>query len=173
MNELISKLLGSIRVFKFWQIVMPNECAVRTLCGKRPKPLYSGMHFCVPLVGRIDVDQAVEQVFDIRAQSLTTSDGVCTLVGVSVSYEIVDPVRAQLRILDRDASLESETLRVVGAFVSGNSFDRCADSEWMLSEVVKELRKVATVRWGLKIHRVGLTDFARHRVLRVLGAGNV
>lgn len=156
------------RLFLCWSIVDQDEQAVRTFCGCRPAALGPGFHMYWPVLGFIEATPASEQVLDISSQSLTTSDHQVILVGVSVAYAVIDPVRAIYRVIDRDESIANETLGIVQEFVSTHTYAECARTEPMMQHLLTEIRKIVTERWGCKVFRVRRTDFAKHRVLRLV-----
>ena len=168
MWEALIELLSRLRVAR---IIYPDELGVRTFCGKNPRGLNPGIHFVFPLLGHIAALDAVEQVYDARSQSLTTADHVAVVAGISIAYEVNDPVRAYYRVSDWDDSLVNESLGVVDRYVSEHTFADCLNSQSMTDAVRDGIRAIATERWGIKIRRVGRTDFARHRALRVMGIG--
>lgn len=153
----------------FWRVIQPDQAGVRTTAGRWPKTLPAGLHLVWPIVGEIRVCNIAERVKDVRSQSLTTSDGKVVAAGISVAYSIIDAYRAQFDVADAEAALLNEALRVVGEYVSGHTFDECASADAMCRWVLDELRKVATARWGLKIWRVGRSDWAPHRAIRLMG----
>ena len=158
-------LLNSCRVAA---VLQPNEGGVITFCGKFPRTVGPGFHFVFPVLGVVTYTDVTEQVIDVRSQSLTTKDGESVAVGISVAYDVMDAYRAIFQVQDRDNSLANETLRIVGDWVRAHTFDECRESD-VPNAILPDLRKIATERWGLKVWRVGLSDFAKHRAIRLLG----
>lgn len=156
----------------FWAIIEPHQRGVRTICGRNPTELLPGIHFFWPIVTRVELVPVVEQVLDTRPQQLTSNDGKAFAVGLSVAYEVLNVVKALYENLDYDANLAAEILRIAGEYVAHRSAAELADHDALVTWVTAELRKVATVRWGLKILRIGVTDFAEARTIRLMGVGN-
>lgn len=154
----------------FWRVIQPDEGGVRTTCGRWPKVLKAGIHWVAPIIGEMRVIPVKEQVLDIRTQSLRTKDGVSVVVGVTVAYEVLDTYRAAYEVQDWDQSLSNEILSVVGREIRSRTIDQCVGEE-LSTAICKELRKVATANWGLKIIRVGVSDFDKCRSLRIMGIG--
>lgn len=155
----------------FWRILPPNERGIRTFCGKHPIELGPGLHWVFPVLGDIMVTDITEQVVDVRSQSLTTRDGESVAIGISVAYEVLNAYKALYRVEDRDNSLVNETLRIVGEFVRTHDYGNLLE-DTLADWVIRELRKIATDRWGLKVLRVGLSDCSKHRALRIMGVGS-
>ena len=169
MDVLFSFLIEIIRSTLYcWRVVQPHEAAVRTTCGKRPRVLGPGLHFMFPVIGEMVVIPVVEQVQDIRSQSLTTSDGQQIAIGISIAYEVTDPLKAVFAVQDWDQSLSNEALRICGEYVLASTFEQCVNAETMCREIMRRLHDVATLRWGLVILRVGRSDFTRCRALRLM-----
>ena len=152
----------------FWRVIQPDQAGVRTVFGKRPKVVMPGFHLVWPIVGDIRICSVAERVKDVRSQSLTTKDGKTVAVGISVAYSIIDVYKALYEVQDPEAAILNEALRIVGEYVSTNTSEVCSDAEAMCKWVLEEIRKVATVRWGLKIWRIGRSDWAQHRAIRLM-----
>lgn len=165
--EFIVDILKS--AFYTWRVIQPDEKGVRTLCGKNPEVLGPGLHLMWPVIGEIVVIPVKEQVLDVRSQSLTTRDKVSIAVGVSIAYEVSDPLRTVFEVQDWDESLANEALRVIGEYVLSRTYEDCLDGPQMGTTILEGLRKTATRRWGLKILRIGRTDFVRCPTYRIMG----
>lgn len=103
MDVFFSFLIDCIRsAFYCWRVIQPHEQGVRTFCGKNPKALDPGLHFMWPLVGEIVVIPVVEQVQDIRSQSVMTKDGKRMALGINIAYEVLNPIKAVYAVQDWD-----------------------------------------------------------------------
>lgn len=156
------------RTFRCWVIVMPDERGVRTFCGKHPRELMPGLHMFWPLFGWVETVSVVEQVVDARTQSITSSDGCSVAVGISIAYEVVDTVKAFYHVNDFGLSLQNESLRIVEEYVSNHTFDECFNSVTMREAILTGMRTAAAERWGIDIHRIGRTEFVKHRAIRLM-----
>ena len=172
MNALWQWIFAQVERMYLWAVVMPNEKGIRTLFGCWPKVVGPGLRWTLPVFGRLVKLDVTEQVVDVRSQSLTTKDDITVAVGISIAYEVLDPFKAYYRVHDLDQSLANESLRVVGELVGESMWDGCRYGELGVT-VLKDLRDIATTRWGLKILRVGLSDFAEHKALRVMGIDRI
>ena len=157
----------------FWRVIQPDQAGVRTTMGRWPRAPGPGLHLLWPVVGEIRTCNVAERVKDVRSQSLTTEDGHVVAAGISVAYSVIDPYRAMFAVADAEAALLNEALRVVGEYVGAHTFEDCSNVNTTCGYVLDELRKVATSRWGLKIWRVGLSDWAKHRAIRLMGEYSV
>ena len=151
-----------------WRVIQPDERGVRTTCGCWATVLDAGLHFMWPVVGDIVIVDIAEQSLRIESQSLTTQDGASVGVGVTVTYKILDPIKAVFDVVDWDESLRAEITGVVGECVLTHQFDDLCNAKTVTEDVITELRKVATERWGLKILRVRRSDFAKCRTIRLM-----
>jgi len=125
-----------------------------------------------PVVGEIVVVEVKEQVLDLRSQSLTTKDNKAIAIGLSVAYSIHDPIRAVLEVQDWDESMAAEMLGVAGEYVLTKTFKELLSDSGLSKNVLDEIRKVATVRWGLKVLRVRRSDFSSCRSIRLMHEPN-
>lgn len=171
MDALWNFLIEIVRgTFWIWRVIQPDQAGVRTFCGKHPKVLDAGFYFLWPVVGEIRICKISEMVNDVRSQSLTTKDGRSVAAGISVAHSVINPYKAMFEVQDSTEALLNEALRVVGEYVSSHTFDECGDAENMVQWVLEELRKVATERWGLKVWRVGRSDWSLHRAIRLMNS---
>ena len=157
---------------RFWAVIQPDEMGVRTFCGRFEKVLPPGVYLVFPVLGEVTVAQVKEQVIDIRAQSLTTADNHSVAIGVSIAYEVMDPMRAFFQVQDWDESLANEALRVVGQFVCNHSYSQCKDAKTLNEALIKDLRVIATNRWGIKILRIGISDLVECKAYRLMGVND-
>lgn len=168
MDVFFSFLIDCIKsAFYCWRVIQPHEKGVRTLCGKKPVALSPGLHWMWPVVGEIVVIPVVEQVQDIRSQSIMTKDGKKMALGLNIAYEVMDPVRAVYSVQDWDQSLGNEAIRIAGEYVLCHTAEECT-ADTMCKDLLRSIRKIATERWGLRILRVGRSDFTECRALRLM-----
>ena len=173
MNELFTFLIDILEsAFYCWRVIYPDEIGVRTFCGRNPVALDTGLHFMCPVVGDLAIVEVKEQVLDLRSQSLTTKDNKAIAIGLSVAYEVLDPIRAIYEVQDWDQSLEAEMLGVAGEYVLTRTFGELLSDSGLSKNVLDEIRKVATSKWGLKVLRIRRSDFASCRSIRLMHEPN-
>jgi regulator of protease activity HflC (stomatin/prohibitin superfamily) len=168
MDVLFQFFIDAIDRLTFWEIIQPDERGVRTTLGKHAKVLDPGVHLVWPVIGNIVVVTVVEQSLRISSQSLVTHDGRSIGIGVTVAYEILDPIRAVHSVEDWDESLRAEITGVVGECVIDHTYEELRNDPTVMNRMIKDLREVATQRWGLKILRVRRSDFAPCKTIRLM-----
>ena len=168
MDALFNWLQSIIDRLRFWQIIEYDELGVHTFCGRWPRKLEPGIYLICPILSTVISDSITEQVVDIRTQSVTSKDDIPLAVGVCIAYSIINPIKAWYAVTDVDDSFANDALRITEEYVSDNVYEVCKDRQKMCDYILKHVRATATNRWGLKIHWIGRTEFAKHRVLRIM-----
>lgn len=157
----IAELLLNIPPFK---VVFENEGGVFLRGGKYKRTLTPGLYFKLPLYDYILKVCVVEQVINLPNQSLTTKDGRVLALSGTLKYQIVDARKALLSVLDFDESLQNYAMSIVGEWVS-TADD--ATYHVICKEVCEEVSDKAE-EWGIEILGFWLTDFAEHKVYRIM-----
>ena len=154
-------------------MVMAYENGVWFRWGKFHRVVREGTHLKWPIMDYIkDVDMR-EYAIDMRAQSLTTSDAIAVAVSVTTRLRVSNPKAHTLKLFDGDGSIETETLRLVGAYVGTHTFDECRDSAAFSKALEGSLKNELQRSWGVEIIKAGISDFVKARTMRLLGIDQI
>ena len=140
------------------------------------KVLRPGVYFHLPFIEHIVTDSRQERVLNLGYISVLTTDPgpECKAVVISCNlrYEVMNLYRAYTAVYDYEASLRYHTLSILAQKSLGKRYDEWQEPPTVATlekQVIEELRKIVTEKWGLKIHQVYITDVTDARILKFVG----
>lgn len=141
------------------KIINQGNVALVERLGQYQKILKPGLHFIVPLVDKIAIqDTDREQILDIKPQQAFTKDTVPVTVDAVVYWKIDNLWAAYYNIDDvrlAIASIVNTSLRTrVGEMTLEQSFSSLAAINEQLTKMLNE----ETKDWGIEIRRVEVQD---------------
>jgi len=158
LNALFEKIIEWIESAWPVRFVQAWEGGIKTFCGKYTRTVGPGWYLVVPFLGNVVTMDVAEQGPDIRCGTVITKDGVELAIGAGVLYKIIDPKKGIVDALQVDKSLETVVLGTIHEYINARNAENCTDFNALKDEIVKEIRKYATERWGIKVIRVWITD---------------
>lgn len=162
LTELIDRLLCWIpRIV----LINPDEGGVIITCGKRVRPVSSGIYIVWPLLQECVTVTMTPQVVDLRPQSIMTSESDMCVSG-GIMYRIKAPEKAILRVQNFDESLQILALGIIARHLSAATIGTNYVEE--LSNQILRGVKEAARGWGLEILRVYITDLGHTKNIRLL-----
>lgn len=153
------KILEFLKEFWPFSTIDQNEMGVRLRCGKFRGVLKPGLYWRWWLVDEIYASEVVEQVVNLPNQSVGT-----LAFSLTIRYEIEDIKKAILEVQDFDIAIQNVAMSIAGETVAHRQDISLADLQ---STILNELSGEAE-EWGINIMDVGITDFAKHKVLRLM-----
>lgn len=144
----------------------------------KDKVLRAGFYWNIPIIDVIVVDSQQEKILNLGNISVLTIDDEPKRVTVScnIRYELMDFYRAFTAVHDYEDSLIDHSLSILAKYSRGKTYKEWADTqvvEKLEDDVRKELRKLVTEDWGLKIHEVYVTDNVDSTFQRVAHEGSL
>jgi len=140
------------------------------------KVLRPGIYFHLPLIEDIVTDYKQERVLNLGYISVLTTDldpdGKAVIISCNLRYEIMDLYRAYTAVYDYEASLRYHTMSILAQKSLGKIYDEWKEPGTIINlekQVIEELRKVVTEKWGLKIHQIYITDVTDARIIKFVG----
>lgn len=155
------------QMFNWVFVVVPWQQAIRVRMGKKITVLMPGIHFQIPFIDRVYIQNIRERVAATTSQALTTKDGVTITLCAALRFEIVDirPMYTQLH----------QASQTICQIVEGHF------SEYIITHDVKDctpqkvlsyVRKESDLsRYGLNLTDLFLTDFVRVKTYRLIQGG--
>ncbi len=149
----------SILIFKTIIIVAERENVIIERLGKYHKTLKPGFYFLIPFFDRAAyIHEMREQVIDIPAQSVITSDNIQVEVDGLLYLKVMDAKKASYGIGDYIAAsinLAQTTMRAeIGKITLGQTF---AERDEINAKIISEIDK-ASDPWGVKVLRYEIKD---------------
>lgn len=150
-----------------YAVIEPNEGGVFLRGGKYKKTLACGWYWKYPIYDTVRTLDITTQVINLPNQSITTKDGHCAAASGAIEYSISDVRKALLCIQDFDISLQNLAMGTIAHYLNRKIYADCTDIGGLESEVLKALRRKVE-DWGLYITKFWITDFAEHKVYRIM-----
>lgn len=146
-------------ILKTFIIVSERENVIVERLGKYSKTLQPGFYFLIPFLDNAAYTQEMrEQVIDIPAQSVITSDNIQVEVDGLLYLKIMDAKKASYGIgnyLSACINLAQTTMRSeIGKITLGETF---SEREEVNVKIINEIDK-ASDPWGVKVLRYEIRD---------------
>lgn len=154
--------------FVIWRVVYAGQRGIRWTLGKWTKDLAPGFYFFCPVVQHIEVTWACYQEVDTMMQSFTTKDGVSVSVSANVGYSVYNAAKYYTEVYNFDSTIERMIRGHIFEVLHALTYDEIRDSLPALADLLRERIHQQATKWGVRIHRVRLTDFAKSPVYRLL-----
>ena len=145
-------LLGSIRICQEYQR------AVVFRFGREVGMRGPGLFLKMPLIERaviVDVRTATRQ---LETQETVTRDGVAVKVNAVVWYQVVDPVKALIQVMDVNDAVTRAAETALRDTVGQNELDGLLKDRLSANSALKELLSAAVNKWGIDVTAVELKD---------------
>lgn len=165
MTELFQWLLGLLKQFRIFVIVLPWESVIRCRLGSRVRVWDSGWHFRIPFVDSLSVVNTRLRICNAPMQTLTTADGQSLSVSFSFGFRITDPHAALMRFTEPETSLAGVAQSLVAQFIQDRPL-----SEIKPLELSAAMRAVVVGECGdcIEIDYARVVDFVAAPTMRLL-----
>lgn len=150
-----------------YAIIEPNEKGILVRGGKFKATLSEGFYFKLPVYDKVYALDWTTQVINLPNQSVTTKDGHIIAISGAIEYSIEDAKKALLCIQDFDTSLQNLAMGTIAHYLNKKNYADCAEISDLVAEVLRALRRKVE-DWGLCVSKFWITDFAEHKVYRVM-----
>ena len=158
-------------VINFWSDLWPTfiinayEAGIILRFGKYSRTVHAGLHWKIPFIDRILVDNIVPATKNLAPQSVVTLEGRPIVISAVITYGIKDVEKFLLTIEDADAVLLNSAYGIISAAVQASSWEDITKPEF--SEILyREIRKKAH-RWGVDVIDVSLSALVPARSYRL------
>lgn len=144
---------------------------------EKGKVLKPGVYFNVPILDSIVIDFQQEKILNLGNIGVPTIDEESKEVRVSCNlrYQLMDLYRAYTAVHDYESSLKGHTLSILAKHSRGKKYCEWKNPkviEELEEEVKKELRKIVTEDWGLKIYEIYITHNIQSHFQDISWEGN-
>lgn len=138
-------------------MVLPWEQAVRVRAGSRIKLYEAGLHFRVPFLDYVWIQNTRRRASHVEAQTLSTRDGKTVTVAGSLAYRVSD-----VMVLQQSLHQAAQTLSQIAAgscsrYVITHQFSECTPER--IVAAVNDAIKPGFDKVGLADAEFFLTDF--------------
>lgn len=159
----VQALLEWLRTFWPFVIVMQYERGVRYWRGQvvGTEALMPDWYWCVPFFMDIHTIPVMPDILKLWNLNLTTRDGASIRVRANIRYEVFDAIKAYNEVQDYKDNLADECRTSIARVIRAKEYiDVLAEQDKLERECKNEMNKVVK-DWGIKVIRVGYTDFIR------------
>lgn len=155
---------------RFWYTVRPWEQAIRVRCGRWTKSISPGLHLRFPILDEVFCQNVRQRVLNLPVQTVSIKSGQAVTLSGAVRWRISDVSRIYHMLHTPEDWIYNTVLSAIAAVV----FDASAEvSPQKVSELATLAVQSESVRMGLEIEAVSITDFAMVRTYRLIsGEGN-
>src|SRR5690349_5060107 len=143
----ILDLLG--RLVSWWFVVLPWEQAVRVRAGSHVRLYEAGLHFKVPLLDYVRIQNTRRRASSVDAQTISTKDGKTITIGGSLAYRVADVMTLQKSLHQAAHTLGQIAAGAASQFVISHEFKDCTP-EAIVASVNESV--------GAEFKRIGLGD---------------
>lgn len=167
----IGQLIQWFGMFIPRRVIIPTTHAgVKWVLGNKVVPLGPGIHFYWPIVTELTTYPTARQATDLRTQTLMTTDGKTIAVGGMIVYEIRDIEAILAHTYDPEQTIKDIALSAIHDVLVTMSADELkleTELGTLSLRLRRRVRKELT-KYGVKVLKVALTDFAFTRVYKVI-----
>lgn len=153
------------RLLRWWVVVQPWEQALRVRLGKRTRLLFPGVHFCVPYIDAVYLQNIRRRAMGCMSQTVSTTDDVLITFAGTLRYSIKDVLLLQTTLHDATDTVRYEAQNLAAHYIATRKYADITPVS-LASYVTAQLN---FGRYGLGDVEFALQDFAApRRVLRVI-----
>lgn len=150
----------------FWQVVNQYEVGVKFRLGKFSKTVNPGLNWKIPFIDSIHTTNGVATTIQLQAQTLTTCDNICLMVGTVVRYSIKTPELYLLEIWDGPGVLSDTVMGVVKQVISDHPFKDLNTED--IEAVILRKARAKLNRYGFRIEAITFSDFGKIKTIRLI-----
>ncbi len=143
---------------KGFAIIQQYQRGVVFRLGKLQGVREPGLRWIIPLVDRIRIIDVRIITAMVEKQETITSDNVPTQVTAVIWYQVVDPVKSVVEVMDVDGSVIQVALTSLRSIIGSNTLDSVLKDQETLADRMRLAIDSATEPWGVKVTRVEMRN---------------
>ena len=165
LDKLIEFLLGFIKELLPFIIIKQYEKAVIFRFGKYRKISLPGFHWKIPFFFFYDVYGIAVTTLTLPAQTIITKDGKSVVIKATVKYEIEDLKIFGVQVADAIDALSDTSRGVIFDEIKNLTYIESYQKD--INKVINPKIKREAKSWGIKVHKVTITDYSEMMSLRL------
>lgn len=126
----------------------------------------------IPWIDSVEIRDCQVDGYNLPTQSVTTVDGKIVSFSVNFFFEIEDVKAATFEVRDFASTLQDLAMVHLAERIREQSWDEVRLNQKKLEDSLKGTLTTRAKEWGVKITKVGITDFVPAKQLRVFGELN-
>lgn len=160
-QQFIEYLLNSVKI---WVIVQPWQDGIRVRYGKKIKRLKKGIHFRIPYLDSIYVQENRLRVASMPMQTLTSKDLKTITINGAIGYQITNIETLYKSLFHPETTLINIVMSQVAEYVFSQNADDISPRD--IEE--KVLQGLSSKDYGLKYEYFRITTFAVVKTFRLI-----
>ena len=167
MGWLETVLTRFAEAFKWWFILQPWEQGLRVRAGRYVKKFEGGVHFRIPYLDSIFMQNCRMRVSDMGHQTITTRDGKTLTIAGQLKYRVKDVEPLYMHLHTAEETLLQVVQAVVTRYVANRDEKQC-HPDILMNHVNKTLH---FEQYGLADVSYAVSDYANVRTYRLINEG--
>lgn len=131
-----------------------GEVGLRMKFGKFVSKLEPGLYTFNPCTEKIIIVDLRSQVIDVGLQRLLTKDNVTVFIDAYVNYSVIEPEKAQFKVINYRQLMSYFTQGVMRTIVSEHTLSELLINRKMIEKKLTEIIDVKTHVYGLKVYNI-------------------
>jgi regulator of protease activity HflC (stomatin/prohibitin superfamily) len=153
--------------FKWWFILQPWEQALRVRAGRWIRKFEGGIHFRIPYLDSIFIQNCRMRVSDMGHQTITTRDLKTLTIAGQLKYRVEDVTPLYTMLHTAEETLTQVVQATVTQYIANRDVLDCHPDK-LMAYVNDQLN---FERYGLAEVEYAVTDFANVRTYRLINEG--
>lgn len=149
---------------KIWVIVQPWEQGIRVRSGNHIKKLNAGIHFKIPYLDSVYVQETRLRMIQLCLQTLTSKDLKTLTINSSLGYSITNIELLYNTLYHPEGTISNMAMSEISDFIFKNNLSDIDPSS--IEQAV--LAKLNAENYGLKFEYFRITNFAAVRTYRLI-----
>lgn len=152
------------------EIIEPTHAGVKYVGGSKVVELRPGVHWYWPFWTKFHTHPMVRQTVDLRSQAITTKDDKTIVVGGLVTFEVKDITALMVNTWNTDQTIRDVALTAIHDTLEKMDWRDIRKEQQLgvLKKLLKDNVRKEVEKFGVRVLKVGLTDLAPARVIRLI-----
>ncbi|WP_339889834.1 SPFH domain-containing protein [uncultured Flavobacterium sp.] len=164
MNQVKDFIEYIINAIKIWVIIQPWESGLRVRAGKNIKQLASGLHFKIPYIDSIYVQENRLRIIEMSMQTLTTKDNKTITIEGAIGYKISNLKELYDTLYQPELALMGLTKSLIVSNISESYLEKI-EIKNIEDSILLELKKLG---YGIDFEYFKILNFCHVRTYRLL-----
>lgn len=153
-------------LFRWFFILQPWEQGLRVRCGKWVKKFNGGLHFKLPYLDYVFMQNCRLRITDVPNQSVTTKDDKTITFAGALRYRVQNVEPLYMKIHMGEDTISTYVQGIITDKIATSRYEDC-EPEKLMEYVDNEMHEQLE-EWGLADCAFILTDFAKVKTYRFI-----
>jgi len=154
---MILELLESVT--GIFVVVYDGQHGLRYTLGRARDVVPPGVHFKLPIVQKIAVQDTRHTTLDLEPQVIQLSDDLVYEVDCKVLYQIIDLRRAEIEVDELVTAMQNRVVLAIQQVVQTQDRESVKDTEAM-SQAIRTRLMGMEEQWGVRILQLGFSNIS-------------